>query len=83
MMGYITNVSIIVSDSYADLLKKLSPLVVLKKQAAGGGADGGLLELKAAPLGTELGQWLVTGLSVNKHLVPVLKGEAHDSKHRA
>ena len=31
-------------------------LVVLKKQAAGGGADGGLLELKAAPLGTELGQ---------------------------
>lgn len=34
MMGYIINVSIIVSDSYADLLKKLSPLVILKKQAA-------------------------------------------------
>lgn len=33
MMGYIINVSIIVSDSYADL-KKLSPLVILKKQAA-------------------------------------------------
>lgn len=31
-------------------------LVVLKKQTACGGADGGLLELKAAPLGTELGQ---------------------------
>lgn len=31
-------------------------LVVLKKQTAHGGADGGLLELKAPPLGTELGQ---------------------------
>lgn len=50
--------------------------MVLKKQNARGGADGGLLELKAAPLGTEPGP--VT--SVNKHLVPVLKGEAHDSK---